>query len=140
MSCHSVAQVKVPTPPPEPSIVPPTPVEGPCGKWTPVDDSVTMKWSVPLLGCCAEEDFITLTEKIMHIYYRFRNIPSGEPFTRGAVSTDFNMQARSGIKNYFAWLGTQKKASRMTLTPREIALAGKPISVAERTGPEIRFM
>jgi len=110
MSCHSVGQVHVPTPPQEPIPVPPPPVEGPPGKWTPKDDKVTMEW--------------------------FRNIKSNDPFTKGAVSTDFCMQARSSVKNYYLW----KEASGATLSEEEKAVLGRPITGAPRTGPEIVFL
>jgi len=112
LSCHSVAQIKVP--PPAPSPVQPTPVEGPPGHWTPPDDKIAMRW--------------------------FRNIPNGEPFTAGAISTDFNMQTRGGLNNYFVWRNPQKLAAGLSLTEEENLLAGNPLPVGPRGGPEIKFL
>jgi len=112
MSCHSVAQVNVPPPPPEPLPVPPPPVENPKGVYTPEDDKVTMKW--------------------------FRNIPAGEPFTPGATSTDYNMQVRSGLKNYYDW--RRKNPGLLSpLSQQEEQIGGEPITGFPRSGPAITF-
>jgi hypothetical protein len=72
--------------------------------------------------------------------YRFRNIGYREPFTAGAVSLDYNLEATAGLKHYFNWANKQKEASGETLAEREIQLAGRPVPGAPRTGPEINFI
>jgi len=65
----------------------------------------------------------------------FRNIPAGEPFTPGATSTDYNMQVRSGLKNYYDWRRKQPGG----LSEEEERIGGKPITGFPRSGPEITF-
>lgn len=40
---------------------------------------------------------------LFDIIFRFCNIPWGEPFDKGAISGDYNLQVMIGYKNYIKW-------------------------------------
>jgi hypothetical protein len=76
---------------------------------------------------------------------RFRNIPSGEPFTRNSTSGDYSLQLMIGFHNYQSWLASTRGPFTGLLARTRIAvglddqLGGIDKREGIRQGPHMRY-
>lgn len=76
---------------------------------------------------------------------RFRNIPSGQPFTPGSTSGDYSLQLMIGFHNYHSWVASQRgPISRLMARTKYVIRGEVPLGEMEkreglRNGPDMSY-